>query len=128
MFVAEDQSGVVGSDYLHANQLGGGDHVANCGYTVRGYAGGCGVAAAIGRHSMDHARAAGFAAMQFNFVVSMNESAIALWARLRFEIVGRRVSASDAGPDRRRGHGPHVGARQRKSRPRGERDRLGTVS
>jgi len=89
VFVAEDESGVVGSYDLHTNQLGGGDHVANCGYMVRGDAAGRAVAAAMCRHSMDHARAAGFTAMQFNFVVSMNERAIAPWERLGIEIVGR---------------------------------------
>jgi ribosomal protein S18 acetylase RimI-like enzyme len=42
---------------------------------------------------MDHARAAGFTAVQYDFVVSTNESAIALWARLGFEIVGRPPGA-----------------------------------
>jgi hypothetical protein len=49
VFVAEDQSDVVGGDHLHANKLGGGDHVANRGYMVRGGAGGRGVATAMGR-------------------------------------------------------------------------------
>jgi ribosomal protein S18 acetylase RimI-like enzyme len=44
-------------------------------------------------HSMDHARAAGFTVMQYDFAGSTNESAIALWARLGFEIVGRPPGA-----------------------------------
>ncbi|MBB4112064.1 ribosomal protein S18 acetylase RimI-like enzyme [Rhizobium sp. BK226] len=40
-------------------------------------------------HSLQHARARGFRAMQFNFVVSSNERAVALWQSLGFEIVGR---------------------------------------
>ena len=31
-FVAEEDGRVVGTYYLRANQLGGGSHVANCGY------------------------------------------------------------------------------------------------
>jgi ribosomal protein S18 acetylase RimI-like enzyme len=40
-------------------------------------------------HSLEHARARGFRAMQFNFVVSTNARAVSLWQRLGFEIVGR---------------------------------------
>src|SRR5579864_8968902 len=32
VFAAEDNGAVVGTYYLHANQKGGGAHVANCGY------------------------------------------------------------------------------------------------
>jgi ribosomal protein S18 acetylase RimI-like enzyme len=35
----------------------------------------------------------GFKAMQFNFVVSTNTRAVALWKRLGFEIVGRLPGA-----------------------------------
>ena len=87
-FVAEDEGRVVGTYYLHANQRGGGDHVANCGYMVSADAAGRGVASAMCRHSLDQARAAGFLAMQFNFVVSTNVRAIALWQRLGFAVVG----------------------------------------
>jgi ribosomal protein S18 acetylase RimI-like enzyme len=40
-------------------------------------------------HSLDRARARGFRAMQFNFVVSSNERAVRLWQTFGFEIVGR---------------------------------------
>jgi len=39
------------------------------------------------------ARAAGFRAMQFNYVVSTNERAVALWQRCGFAIVGRLAGA-----------------------------------
>jgi len=42
----------------------------------------------MGEHCLKEARRLGFRAMQFNFVVSTNESAIRLWQRLGFEIVG----------------------------------------
>ena len=38
---------------------------------------------------VDEAKAHGYRAMQFNFVVSSNERAIRLWESLGFEIVGR---------------------------------------
>jgi ribosomal protein S18 acetylase RimI-like enzyme len=43
----------------------------------------------MARHSLDHARARVYLAMQFNFVVSTNERAIRLWESLGFSIVGR---------------------------------------
>jgi len=52
-----------------------------------------GVARHMGDHSLFHARARGYRAMQFNFVVSTNLRAIALWRRLGFEIVGRLPEA-----------------------------------
>jgi ribosomal protein S18 acetylase RimI-like enzyme len=39
-------------------------------------------------HSLSHARARGYRAMQFNFVVSTNERAVRLWQSLGFGIVG----------------------------------------
>jgi ribosomal protein S18 acetylase RimI-like enzyme len=47
---------------------------------------GCG--RAMGEHCLAEARRIGFRAMQFNFVVSTNESAIHLWKQLGFEVVG----------------------------------------
>ena len=43
--------------------------------------------------SLERARAQGFAAMQFNFVVSSNERAVENWHRLGFETVGRLPGA-----------------------------------
>jgi ribosomal protein S18 acetylase RimI-like enzyme len=88
VFVAEDAA-VIGTYCLRANQKGGGSHVANCGYMTATNAFGRGVARAMCSHSLDHARARGFRAMQFNFVVSTNERAVRLWQSLGFEIAGR---------------------------------------
>jgi ribosomal protein S18 acetylase RimI-like enzyme len=52
------------------------------------HATGRGVARAMAEHSFDRARARGFRAMQFNFVVSTNERAVGLWQSLGFAIVG----------------------------------------
>ena len=92
-FVAEDSGGIVGTYHIRANQAGGGDHVANCGYMTAAGATGKGVARGMCLHSLDHARARGFRAMQFNFVVSTNERAARLWQDLGFEIVGRLPGA-----------------------------------
>lgn len=93
VFVAEDAGDVVGTYYLRANQKGGGGHVANCGYMTSVRATGRGVARAMCAHSLEHARARGFKAMQFNFVVATNERAIRLWERFGFEVVGRLPGA-----------------------------------
>ena len=58
-------------------------------------------------HSLTAAREAGFAAMQFNFVVATNTGAIRLWraARIRDRRPSsRRVPARGAGTDRRSDH------------------------
>jgi len=88
VFVAEDNNAILGAYFLKANQRGGGTHVANCGYMTAPAATGRGVASAMCTHSLDHARARGFTAMQFNFVVSVNEVAVNLWKSLGFEIIG----------------------------------------
>jgi ribosomal protein S18 acetylase RimI-like enzyme len=93
-FVAVDASGrVVGTYFLRANQPGGGSHVANCGYVTAEDARRSGAARAMCLHSLAEARARGFRAMQFNFVVSSNEDAVRLWQSLGFEIVGRLPAA-----------------------------------
>ncbi len=86
--VAEREGLLVGTYLLKANQPGLGNHVANCGYMVAPEARGQGVGEALCRHSLGHARAVGFLAMQFNAVVSTNRGAIALWQRCGFAIVG----------------------------------------
>jgi L-amino acid N-acyltransferase YncA len=88
-FVAEEDDRIIGTYYLRANQLGGGAHVANCGYVTASDAVGRGVARRMCEHSLRHARERGFTAMQFNFVVGTNERAIRLWQSLGFETVGR---------------------------------------
>jgi ribosomal protein S18 acetylase RimI-like enzyme len=88
-FVARQDGVVVGAYCLRPNQLGLGDHVANAGYMVAPEARGRGIASAMCVHSLELARAAGFQAMQFNFVATSNEGAVRLWQRHGFAIVGR---------------------------------------
>ena len=88
-FVAEEDGRILGTYFLRPNQLGGGAHVANCGYMTAAEATGRGVARRMCEHSMQRARDRGFRAMQFNFVVATNERAIRLWQGLGFETVGR---------------------------------------
>lgn len=95
VFVAEADGVVLGTYYLRANQAGGGNHVCNCGYMTAAAATGRGVARHMALHSFGHAKARGFRAMQYNFVVATNERAVALWQSLGFEIVGRLPGAFD---------------------------------
>jgi ribosomal protein S18 acetylase RimI-like enzyme len=88
-FVWKENSVVLGTYFLKANQQGGGAHVANCGYVTVTAAQGRGIARQMCLHSLERARERGFRAMQFNFVVSTNERAIKLWTSLDFKIVGR---------------------------------------
>jgi len=93
VFVVEEGGEILGTYYLRANQKGGGAHVANCGYMTAPWASGRGVARAMCQHSLERAKARGFRAMQFNFVVSSNERAVGLWESMGFEIVGRLPGA-----------------------------------
>lgn len=92
-FVAAAGDDVLGTYYLRPNQAGGGSHVANCGYVTAPRATGRGIARAMALDSLERARAAGFRAMQFNFVVGTNQRAIRLWQSLGFEVVGRLPGA-----------------------------------
>lgn len=86
--VAENESEIVGSYTLHQNQAAGGSHVANAGFIVGKNARGQGIGRELGKHCLNEARRLGFRAMQFNFVVSSNESAVKLWQDLGMRIVG----------------------------------------
>jgi L-amino acid N-acyltransferase YncA len=88
-WVIEDPAGrVIGMYKLVPNHGGLGSHVANASFMVDPAAQGAGAGRAMGEHCLEEARRAGYQAMQFNFVVSTNTAAVALWRKLGFEIVG----------------------------------------
>lgn len=87
-FVAEKDGQIVGIYTLHSNQSGGGAHVANAAFMVPVVARGQGIGRAMGEHCLREARRLGFRAIQFNFVVSTNDSAVKLWQALGMKIVG----------------------------------------
>jgi GNAT superfamily N-acetyltransferase len=94
VFLAEDAAGeALGTYYIRPNASGGGDHVCNCGYVTAELARGQGVARAMLEHSKKTARALGFRAMQFNFVVTTNTRAIKTWERAGFRTVGQLPGA-----------------------------------
>ena len=87
-YVAEQDGKVAGSYILRQNRPGLGDHVANAGFMVAPAARRSGIGRAMGEHALGEARRLGYRAMQFNFVISTNESAVRLWQNLGFRIVG----------------------------------------
>jgi GNAT superfamily N-acetyltransferase len=90
VFVAVDEAegAIVGSSFVKPNQPGLGGHVANAAFMVAAAASGHGVGRALAEHAIAWARQANYSAMQFNFVVSTNTRAIALWKSLGFSIAG----------------------------------------
>jgi GNAT superfamily N-acetyltransferase len=86
-WVAEVDGQVVGMYKLIPNRRDLGSHVANASFMVHPSAHGRGVGRAMGEHCLREAKRAGYLAMQFNFVVSTNESAVHLWQALGFKIL-----------------------------------------
>ncbi|MDX2483824.1 MAG: GNAT family N-acetyltransferase [Pseudodonghicola sp.] len=93
VLLAESAGAVLGTYYLKPNAMGGGDHVCNCGYVTAPTAQGKGIARAMLADSLERARAAGYRAMQYNFVISTNTRAIDIWTRAGFKVVGQLPAA-----------------------------------
>lgn len=92
-FVAEYDGRVLGASHVGRNRPGPASHVANASFATHPEARGRGIARALVTHAKDWARAQGFRAMQFNFVVSTNEDAVHSWQKAGFDIVGRLPGA-----------------------------------
>jgi L-amino acid N-acyltransferase YncA len=86
-YVACEQSNgeIVGAYLMKPNFPGRGSHIANGTYMVKRNQHGRGIGRLLGIHSLQQARLAGYHAMQFNAVVSVNKAAVALWESLGFE-------------------------------------------
>lgn len=87
-YVAEEGPQILGMYKIVPNQRDLGSHVANASFMVGSAARGKGVGRLMGEHCIVEARKSGYMAMQFNFVVSTNTAAVALWEKLGFSIVG----------------------------------------
>lgn len=87
--VIEEKDERLGTYYLKTNAQGGGAHVCNCGFITAPNSAGKGVARAMLTDALTRAKAKGYQAMQFNFVLSNNTRAIDIWTRAGFDIVGR---------------------------------------
>lgn len=87
-FVAEEKGRIVGTYIIKPNQIGLGSHIANCSYMVHPDARGMGTGGALCEHSVGYARRSGYRAIQFNIVVSTNTTAVRLWQKYGFSIIG----------------------------------------
>ena len=87
-YVCMLQNQIVGIFFIKSNQPDLGNHIANAGYMTRIDCRGQGIGYAMGAFSLEAARELGFEGMQYNIVVKTNESAVRLWQRLGFSIVG----------------------------------------
>jgi len=94
-FVAVVNDKIVGTYYLRPNNEGGGAHIANCGFMTLENARGMGVARAMCAHALDQAKATGFKAMQFNFVIAGNVGAVGLWTSMGFKTLCRLPKVFD---------------------------------
>jgi ribosomal protein S18 acetylase RimI-like enzyme len=92
-YVVEDDGRIVGMYKIIPNQRDLGAHVANASFMVDPACSGRGIGRHMGEHCLREARKHGYLAMQFNFVVSTNAPAVALWRKLGFAIVGTVPSA-----------------------------------
>jgi L-amino acid N-acyltransferase YncA len=87
-YVAEAEGRIVGMYKIVPNQRDLGSHIANASFMVAPFYNGRGVGRQMGLHALRQATQDGFLGMQFNFVVSTNAAAVALWHSLGFAIVG----------------------------------------
>ena len=85
--VAVDGDEVLGAATCGPNQSGPGSHISNANFIVASAARGRGVGTALVEDTLEHARADGYAGMQFNAVTETNP-AVALYQRFGFEIIG----------------------------------------
>ena len=88
VYVAMIDDLIVGTYLLKNNQPDLGSHVANGSYMVHPDHNGKGLGRLMGEHSLNEARTLGYHAIQFNCVIMSNTSAIVLWKKLGFKIIG----------------------------------------
>ena len=92
-YVYEENNQILGTYYVKPNQIDLGSHIANAGYIVSPKAQGKGIGKQLCKHSLQLAKEIGFIAMQFNIVVSTNTSAVGLWQKFGFKIIGTTPKA-----------------------------------
>lgn len=86
--VAIEGGQVLGTAKMGPNKPGPGAHVSTASFMVAADARGKGVGGALCRYAMAWARQGGYAGMQFNAVVETNRSAVELYERLGFTMIG----------------------------------------
>lgn len=86
--VAVEGDRVLGTAKMGTNRPGPGSHVSTASFMVAAHARGQGVGTALCRFALDWAQERGYAGMQFNAVVESNHSAVELYKRHGFSVVG----------------------------------------
>ncbi|WP_184956539.1 GNAT family N-acetyltransferase [Paractinoplanes abujensis] len=86
--VAVDGDEVLGTAKVGPNKPGPGSHVATASFMVAPVSRGRGVGTALCRFALEWAKQHGYAGMQFNAVAESNKSAVAIYERLGFSVVG----------------------------------------
>lgn len=92
-YVFEENNEILGTYYVKPNQIDLGSHIANAGYIVSPNSQGKGIGKKLCEHSLNLAKELGFISMQFNIVVSTNKSAVGLWQKFGFRIIGTTPKA-----------------------------------
>lgn len=87
-FVLEDNGEILGTYIIKPNQIDLGNHIANCSYMVHPKAHRKGIGKQLCEHSLAFAKETGYHAIQFNYVISTNTAAVALWQKFGFRIIG----------------------------------------
>jgi GNAT superfamily N-acetyltransferase len=86
--VAVEGDQVLGTAKMGTNRPGPGSHVATASFMVAAGSRGRGIGSALCRFALDWARDGGYAGMQFNAVVESNHTAVELYRRHGFSVVG----------------------------------------
>lgn len=86
-------SKILGYYKIIQNHRGRGSHVANASFMVSSAARNKGIGRKMGEDCIRNAKAMGFKAIQFNFVISTNEPAMHLWKSLGFKELCRLPGA-----------------------------------
>lgn len=86
--VAEEDGKVCGTAKMGPNRAGPGAHVSTASLMVSAEARGRGIGETLCRFALDWAKERGYAGMQFNAVAESNRSAVGLYERLGFEVIG----------------------------------------
>ncbi|WDZ83079.1 GNAT family N-acetyltransferase [Micromonospora cathayae] len=97
----DDDDRVVGTAKMGTNRPGPGSHVATASFMVAADSRGRGVGTALCRFAVDWATRRGYAGMQFNAVAATNTTAVDLYRRHGFQVVGT-VPGAFAHPNRGR--------------------------
>src|SRR5687768_10425501 len=87
-YVAEVAGQFGGCFALRPNRTGRGGHVGNASFIVHPDHRGKGIGRAMGLKAIELAKSLGYQAIQYNFVVGVNDVAVKLWQSLGYAIIG----------------------------------------